>query len=289
MRQIGEVLRTAGIDVWIDDLEINIGDSLIAKIADGIENADCVMAFISSHSVGSAWVQKELSIAMTTEIATRRLVVMPILLDQCEIPFFLIDKLYADFRGPDRLAEERKLIRSIHMLSTAASSSGELPDARPAAPLLPAAPGVAIGTQIVDPTRGYMGYRVARIERISGLAGISTGALAFFVVYIGRIRLPVVFVLMAVLCASTGALLMVASFFFERAFDRDKRLLVEIERIGSYVLPFDRKWRLQRAAAAHTLTYRIGHTLETCAVVGVYLMVIATAAFVVSLVKQGPP
>ena len=83
-----------------DEAEINVGDSLITKISKAIQEMDFVAAVISKNSIGSEWVNKELSLAMNKEINGRKVVILPILIDDCPVPSFIADKAYADFRLP---------------------------------------------------------------------------------------------------------------------------------------------------------------------------------------------
>jgi len=89
------------MQVWIDEAELKIGDSLVSKISAAIDKADFVAAILSHNSVRSKWVTKELQLAMTQEIEGRRVKVLPILIERCEVPEFLADKVYADFTDPD--------------------------------------------------------------------------------------------------------------------------------------------------------------------------------------------
>jgi len=112
VRRLAAALEERGFRCWIDESEIRFGDSLVRKVSDAIERIDFVVAVISRNSVDSNWVRQELDRAMTKEIANRRVVVIPVVTDRCDIPFFLRNKLYADFSDPgafdatlDRLAE----------------------------------------------------------------------------------------------------------------------------------------------------------------------------------------
>lgn len=98
-RRIAESLKALGVKVWLDEAEIGVGDSLTDKIGEGLVNADFVGALLSSNSVNSKWVKKELEIAYNREIREGSVHILPILLDDCEIPTFLVGKLYADFRS----------------------------------------------------------------------------------------------------------------------------------------------------------------------------------------------
>lgn len=97
-RRLGNELRGYGASVWIDNAEIRVGDSLIAKISEGISTTDYLVVLLSKASCESEWVQREVNIALTQEIHGKTVKVLPCLLEDCTIPPFLLDKKYADFR-----------------------------------------------------------------------------------------------------------------------------------------------------------------------------------------------
>ena len=114
VRKLAGQLTSDGVLVWLDEAELNIGDSLIEKIADGIEKMVYVAAIISTNSIKSRWVQKEISLAMSKEIAGRRVTVLPILIEKCRLPAELADKLYADFTVPEKFETEYlKILRAL--------------------------------------------------------------------------------------------------------------------------------------------------------------------------------
>lgn len=97
--KLAQKLALFDVRSWVDAFEILPGDSLIQKIEDGINQSDYLGAVISHNSADSEWVRRELRAAISDEIASRRIRVVPILLHKCEVPTFLRDKLYADFTG----------------------------------------------------------------------------------------------------------------------------------------------------------------------------------------------
>lgn len=105
VRKLAADLRRVGVYVWIDEAEMKVGDSLIAKISEGIENVDYVGVILSPQSVKSGWVRKELKIAMNQEIKQKRVKVLPLLVKECDLPRFLKGKLYADFSKPSNYHE----------------------------------------------------------------------------------------------------------------------------------------------------------------------------------------
>jgi hypothetical protein len=101
VRMLASDIKAAGVDIWLDEMELGVGDSIVIKVAEAIGNADYVVAFLSQNSIKSRWVQKELAVATTLSINGRELMVLPILLGDIQdrdIPIFLVDQLYADFR-----------------------------------------------------------------------------------------------------------------------------------------------------------------------------------------------
>jgi hypothetical protein len=102
VRQLRKDLLAHGVEhVWLDEAEIDIGDSLIAKIEEGIKLSRFIAVVLSKKSIGAPWVKKELDVAMNREISSGEVVVLPLLYEECELPEFLKGKLYADFSKPE--------------------------------------------------------------------------------------------------------------------------------------------------------------------------------------------
>jgi len=92
-KRITESLKQRGLEVWYDEWEIKVGDSITQKISDGLEQGDFLVVVLSRNSVVSRWVQKELSAALQMGMF-----VLPVRINGCKIPVFLRDIRYADFR-----------------------------------------------------------------------------------------------------------------------------------------------------------------------------------------------
>lgn len=86
------------INVWLDRWELSVGDSIIDRIQDAIEGSSALIVILSNSSVQSEWCKKELSTGLLRELEEKKVVVLPLLLEDCKIPLFLRGKLYADFR-----------------------------------------------------------------------------------------------------------------------------------------------------------------------------------------------
>jgi hypothetical protein len=115
VRQLAHDLRAAGIRVWLDEAEMMIGDLFFQKIQQAIDEMEYLGVILSRNSVNSSWVQHEVAVAMNQEIEGKRIKVLPLVIEDCELPGFLKGKLYADFRDPKRYNEElNKILHRIH-------------------------------------------------------------------------------------------------------------------------------------------------------------------------------
>ncbi|GAB0061238.1 hypothetical protein IBA8401_22650 [Pseudomonas syringae] len=93
----GHLLRKR-TSLWIDRWELRAGDSIINKVQEAVEGSSALLIMLSKASVESEWCKKELTAGLFRELDEKRVVTIPVLLDDCKIPMFLKDKMYADFR-----------------------------------------------------------------------------------------------------------------------------------------------------------------------------------------------
>jgi hypothetical protein len=96
--KLARELRFWGMKVWWDEWEIRVGDSLTEKIQQGLESAAWLAVVLTPSSIASSWVKVELAAALGRELESREVVVLPLLFRDCDVPIFLRDKKYADFR-----------------------------------------------------------------------------------------------------------------------------------------------------------------------------------------------
>ena len=97
--RLAEQLVRNRVYVWLDRWELHVGDSITARIEDAITNASALLVILSNASVESPWCKREINSGLVRELDERRVVVLPVLLQNCPIPLFLRDKIYADFRS----------------------------------------------------------------------------------------------------------------------------------------------------------------------------------------------
>ena len=66
---------------------------------EAIQESSALLIILSDASVNSEWCKKELNAGLMRELDEKRVLVLPVLLEDCEIPIFLREKMYADFRA----------------------------------------------------------------------------------------------------------------------------------------------------------------------------------------------
>jgi len=98
VERLSQKLVDKRIGVWLDKWEMKPGDSLIDKIQNALEDSSYLLVVLSKHYIQSEWCRKEQNAGLIKEINSKKVVVIPILLEDCSIPIFLQEKVYADFR-----------------------------------------------------------------------------------------------------------------------------------------------------------------------------------------------
>lgn len=114
VRKLAADLQAHNVICWLDEAEMQIGDSLIQKIREGIDNSDYFAVIVSPHSVVAPWVANELDVAMSYQIGGKKIKVLPLVVAECELPGLLPGKLYGDFKDESQYEGAfKKLLASI--------------------------------------------------------------------------------------------------------------------------------------------------------------------------------
>jgi 5'-deoxynucleotidase YfbR-like HD superfamily hydrolase len=98
VRRLNNDLKSHSVDTWVDEENIPFGASIPEEIQKGLNKANVLLVFLSEHSVASRWVTNEWQTKFFQQVNQRRIIVVPVLINDCQIPPFLSDKRYVDFR-----------------------------------------------------------------------------------------------------------------------------------------------------------------------------------------------
>ena len=95
-------LQDLGVNVWIDQLGIKLGENWDNAIEEALEKSNTFLLLISPTSIASQNVQDEVSIAINSE---KKLV--PILIKKCDLPMRWQRRQYADLtQEPDKAIKD---------------------------------------------------------------------------------------------------------------------------------------------------------------------------------------
>lgn len=100
-------LRKYGVKVWMDAHKLRPGDPLYGTIGPALKEADHFIIILSRSSIDSPWVELELEVALIREKKEKkRNIIIPVLLENVEVPTFIENKKYSDFTSRDNFEYE---------------------------------------------------------------------------------------------------------------------------------------------------------------------------------------
>jgi hypothetical protein len=96
---LADALSASGASVFLDERSIAPGEDIVKAIGKALELSRCLVFVMSPRSVVSPWVELEWASTLYSDPdgSTRR--VLPVLLDDCEIPFIIRRLKYIDARN----------------------------------------------------------------------------------------------------------------------------------------------------------------------------------------------
>lgn len=115
------------VNVWLDRWELAVGDSIVDRVQEAVDGSSALLVILSKASTGSEWCKKELSAGLLRELEEKRVVVMPVMLEDCDVPVFARGKMFADFRKnfDDGL---RIIVEGIAKVTNSAMARAKEPD-----------------------------------------------------------------------------------------------------------------------------------------------------------------
>ena len=115
-RLLAKTLNYCCIDAWLDEWELEVGQSLTDEIAKGMNEARYIAILITENYNQTVWTKTEYRKALAREQKEGRTVMLPLIMGDAEIPDFLEDKIYIDLRR-DYLSGVTKLVGMVHEVS----------------------------------------------------------------------------------------------------------------------------------------------------------------------------
>ena len=96
--KLATTLNFCAIDVWLDDWELEVGQSLTDEIAKAMDDSRYIAILITENYNETVWTKTEYKKALAREQKEKRTVMLPLIVGEAQIPDFLEDKVYIDLR-----------------------------------------------------------------------------------------------------------------------------------------------------------------------------------------------
>ncbi len=105
-------IRSAGHQVWLDDWEISIGDSIVAKMNEGLGDSAYLVLCYSKAGSEAPWIGREWQSALARQMNGLSVKILPVILTGGSPPAILADIQYVDLTK-DRSAAVKSLLKAI--------------------------------------------------------------------------------------------------------------------------------------------------------------------------------
>src|SRR4051812_17939648 len=112
VRPLAERLRADGLRVWFDESEIKPGDSIPAKIEEGLEHSRVLVLCMSANAFGSDWAQLESGTFRFRDPLNKERRFLPLRLDDAPIKGSLAQFVYINWLPADLEQEYAKLLEA---------------------------------------------------------------------------------------------------------------------------------------------------------------------------------
>jgi hypothetical protein len=113
VRHLKDCLLENTIETWVDEDQLDFGDSLVNKLENALEETSHLVIILSPASIESDWVNFELKKALENQRTGLIQKIIPIKYRECKIPDELSDLLYADLSNEVVLPTDNNRVKFI--------------------------------------------------------------------------------------------------------------------------------------------------------------------------------
>jgi hypothetical protein len=126
VRPIAERLRSDGLKVWFDEWELKPGDSIPAKIEEGLGHSRVLVLCMSANAFGSDWAQLESGTFRFRDPLNKERRFIPLRLYDAPIKGSLAQFFFIDWLPEDRDKEYAKLFKAKARIISEPETMGNL-------------------------------------------------------------------------------------------------------------------------------------------------------------------
>lgn len=109
VKTINDDLKSNGIETWVDEDVLALGDDLDLQIKKGIRRADVFILVLSNDSLKSEWVKNELNFYLNGKVSSKKRFI-PVIYKECkDLPEFIFKYFHVDLSKLVRRVESGKI------------------------------------------------------------------------------------------------------------------------------------------------------------------------------------
>jgi hypothetical protein len=97
--RLAQDIQEAGHHVWLDEWAIDIGDSIVKRMEEGLEGSAYLVLCYSDAGVMAPWISREWMSALARQMEGQNIRILPVILTGNLIPAILADIRTADLRN----------------------------------------------------------------------------------------------------------------------------------------------------------------------------------------------
>jgi len=94
--QLAQDIKRAGHTVWFDEWQINIGDSIVERVNEGLTGTTYLILCYSSSGAATLWMNREWMSTLSRQLSGSSVKILPVRLTGGQPPAILNDIKYAD-------------------------------------------------------------------------------------------------------------------------------------------------------------------------------------------------
>lgn len=115
VKTIAERLGNISEEIWIDGVALEDDASLLDSISGIAGEVDVLAVFLSNNSSGAKWLKNDVDFIMKNRMNDRMIKVLPITVNECDIPVSMLDMARIDFS--DRRSKAQGIDEKIRKLA----------------------------------------------------------------------------------------------------------------------------------------------------------------------------
>ena len=113
VQRLADALKVAGFEPWLCEVDIDHGDSFVAKIEEGLTESDVALLVWSPDAAKSDWTKGEWTAGLVRQVAEQKIRLSIVLLRDHPLPHLLRTKHFIDARSDQAWVKRRESVQCL--------------------------------------------------------------------------------------------------------------------------------------------------------------------------------